>query len=238
MDLASGHLLALDALESPNHIAFSNLPDRAKYKAYNLGKGQGQSVFDIVRAMAKATGYDYKTEVVGRRWDHRLLYNSYFLILCLLNRLGDVPDLTADPSLAEKELGFHAAQSLETSCRDLWNWQSKNPEGYATPHPTPFLPSSANASDVPHAPLTVEDETTSPSVIVDTYEPGSSTSSDDEHIHAHSQSHRSGVSTPTAVESVDGESSPVEGSKIRDIRREDVFPGETILQDVANRTQL
>ena len=42
-----------------------------------------------------------------------------------------MPDLTADPSLAEKELGFHATQDLETMCRDLWNWQTKNPQGYA-----------------------------------------------------------------------------------------------------------
>lgn len=48
------------------------------------------------------------------------------------NRLGDVPDLTADPMLAEKELGFSAPQNLQVMCRDLWNWQSKNPEGYDT----------------------------------------------------------------------------------------------------------
>lgn len=46
-------------------------------------------------------------------------------------RRGDVPDLTANPALAEKELGFKATQDLDTMCRDLWNWQSKNPEGYA-----------------------------------------------------------------------------------------------------------
>lgn len=67
MDLASGHLLALDALASTSHTAFANLPDRAKYKAYNLGRGAGQSVFDIVAAMKKATGKEYKTNVIGRR---------------------------------------------------------------------------------------------------------------------------------------------------------------------------
>ena len=41
-----------------------------------------------------------------------------------------MPDLTADPSIAEKDLGFHAEADLETMCRDLWNWQSKNPLGY------------------------------------------------------------------------------------------------------------
>lgn len=67
MDLASGHLLALDALDSQSHPAFQNLPDRANYKAYNLGRGKGQSVFDIVNAMRKATGKDYKTRVIERR---------------------------------------------------------------------------------------------------------------------------------------------------------------------------
>lgn len=47
-------------------------------------------------------------------------------------RRGDVPDLTADPALAEKELGFTAPKDLETMCRDLWNWQTKNPQGYDT----------------------------------------------------------------------------------------------------------
>ncbi|CAE6342703.1 unnamed protein product [Rhizoctonia solani] len=109
MDLAGGHLNALDALD--NESTFANCEDQARYKGYNLGKGRGQSVLEIVEAMRTATGYDYKTEIVGRR-------------------LGDVPDLTADPALAEKELGFRAPQDLETMCRDLWNWQSRNPEGY------------------------------------------------------------------------------------------------------------
>jgi aldose 1-epimerase len=68
-------------------------------------------VLEIVEAMRVATGFDFKTEIVGRR-------------------LGDVPDLTADPTIAEKELGFRAPQDLVTMCRDLWNWQSRNPEGY------------------------------------------------------------------------------------------------------------
>lgn len=46
-------------------------------------------------------------------------------------RKGDVPYLIADPALAEKELGFKAPSDLDTMCRDLWNWQTKNPEGYA-----------------------------------------------------------------------------------------------------------
>ncbi|KAG6901722.1 hypothetical protein C0995_008690 [Termitomyces sp. Mi166 len=110
MDLASGHLLALDALEEGKSTIFDTNPD-AYFKAYNLGRGQGYSVLQIVEAMRKATGFDYKQEIIGRR-------------------RGDVPDLTADPTLAEKELGFKAPQELATMCRDLWNWQTKNPQGY------------------------------------------------------------------------------------------------------------
>jgi UDP-glucose 4-epimerase len=47
-------------------------------------------------------------------------------------RRGDVPDLTADPILAEKELGFRAKKDLTTMCRDLWNWQTMNPGGYGS----------------------------------------------------------------------------------------------------------
>ncbi|KAJ6469590.1 THO complex subunit 1 transcription elongation factor-domain-containing protein [Mycena vitilis] len=109
LDLASGHLLALEAL-TPNSKVFDSTPD-AKYKAYNLGQGKGISVLQIIDAMRKATGFDFKYEITSRR-------------------RGDVPDLTANPALAEKELGFKANQDLAIMCRDLWNFQSKNPEGY------------------------------------------------------------------------------------------------------------
>ncbi|KAJ2918375.1 hypothetical protein MD484_g2029, partial [Candolleomyces efflorescens] len=110
LDLAQGHVLALDALR-PESTVFDPKADHF-FKGYNLGRGAGLSVLQILEAMRKATGFDYKYEIIGRR-------------------RGDVPDLTADPSLAEKELGFHATQDLETMCRDLWNWQTKNPQGYA-----------------------------------------------------------------------------------------------------------
>lgn len=65
MDLASGHLLALEAL-GPGATTFEGNAE-ANYKAYNLGKGQGVSVFQIVEAMRKTTGFDYKYEIIGRR---------------------------------------------------------------------------------------------------------------------------------------------------------------------------
>ncbi|KAJ3718525.1 hypothetical protein C8R42DRAFT_711441 [Lentinula raphanica] len=115
LDLAQGHVLALQALEegsSLNKSVYASVPaGKGRFKAYNLGKGKGMSVLQIVEAMRKATGFDYKTEVVGRR-------------------RGDVPALIADPALARAELGFDAPHDLETMCRDLWNWQGQNPRGY------------------------------------------------------------------------------------------------------------
>lgn len=66
LDLAAGHLRALDALGEGSTV-FDNCPDAARYKAYNLGKGRGMSVLQIVEAMRKASGFAYKTEVIGRR---------------------------------------------------------------------------------------------------------------------------------------------------------------------------
>lgn len=65
MDLASGHVLALGAL-TPESTIFSK-DSAAHFKAYNLGKGKGVSVLQIVEAMRKATGFDYKYEIIGRR---------------------------------------------------------------------------------------------------------------------------------------------------------------------------
>ncbi|WVO17584.1 UDP-glucose 4-epimerase GalE [Cryptococcus depauperatus] len=114
MDLADGHVLALDALATPSSQPniFSNIdPKDGYFRAYNLGKGKGMSVLNMIEAMRKATGFDYQYEIIGKR-------------------TGDVPDLTADPTLAQKELGFLAKADLGTMCRDLWNFQTKNPNGY------------------------------------------------------------------------------------------------------------
>lgn len=107
MDLAGGHVNALDGLEKDSLYQAG----QGKYRSFNLGKGIGMSVLQMVDAMKKVSGYEYPSTIVGRR-------------------LGDVPDLTADPTLAEKELGFKAKHNLDDMSRDLWNWQSNNPKGY------------------------------------------------------------------------------------------------------------
>lgn len=109
LDLAGGHLNAMVALDDDSK--FVNMEQDGKYRAFNLGKGVGMSVLSMIEAMRKVTGYEFPYEIVGRR-------------------LGDVPDLTAAPQLAERELGFKAKRSLDEMARDLWNWQQKNPNGY------------------------------------------------------------------------------------------------------------
>jgi len=124
LDLAGGHVLALEALDEEgklNERVFKSRtdivggkdrrPGDAKFKAYNLGKGIGVSVLEIVEAMKKATGFQFRTEVIGRR-------------------AGDVPYLIAEPTLAQTELGFSAPRTLDVMCADLWRWQKANPQGY------------------------------------------------------------------------------------------------------------
>lgn len=100
VDLAKGHLSALKKLEEDPGVV-----------TYNLGTGTGYSVLDVVSAFEKASGRDIPYEITDRR-------------------AGDIAINFADPSKAEKELGWKAEFDLEDMCRDSWNWQSKNPEGY------------------------------------------------------------------------------------------------------------
>ena len=73
MDLAKGHVLSLDALAKsvaePSTSIFSKMDVKKDgyYRAFNLGKGKGMSVLNMIEAMRKATGFDYKYEIVGRR---------------------------------------------------------------------------------------------------------------------------------------------------------------------------
>lgn len=108
MDLAAGHMNALDALER-DEIFHDVGPGRAK--AYNLGTGKGKSVLTMIESMREASGFNYQYQIVERR-------------------PGDVPDLTADPALAQKELGFKTTRDLKEMCADTVRWQKNNPNGY------------------------------------------------------------------------------------------------------------
>lgn len=110
LDLAEGHLSALNYLRE-HHPGV---------KAWNLGTGRGSTVFDMVKAFSKAVGRDLPYQVVDRR-------------------AGDVLDLTSNPSLANKELGWKAKRTMEDACADLWRWTENNPQGYRQDPPKELL---------------------------------------------------------------------------------------------------
>jgi UDP-glucose 4-epimerase len=67
MDLANGHIVALDAMDKPDGIFSKCTSSDGRYRAFNLGRGKGMSVLEMIAAMTKATGYKYEYEIVGRR---------------------------------------------------------------------------------------------------------------------------------------------------------------------------
>lgn len=101
VDLAIGHV---KAIEKMNKIHDGVL-------VYNLGTGIGYSVLDIVKGFEKAVGRPIPYVIKPRR-------------------PGDIATCYADPSLAEKELGWKAVRDLEKMCEDSWRWQKNNPQGY------------------------------------------------------------------------------------------------------------
>lgn len=100
VDLAAGHLAALEALDGHDSTL-----------TVNLGTGQGYSVLDMVQAFEKAS---------NRRIPYRIAER----------RSGDIATCYADPALAYKLMGWRATRDLESMCRDAWRWQSMNPNGY------------------------------------------------------------------------------------------------------------
>lgn len=100
VDLALGHLAALNVLAKGCGLL-----------TVNLGAGRGYSVFELVRAFEAATGKSVPYKIVDRR-------------------AGDIASYFADASLAKQLLGWQTTKNLEDICRDAWQWQSKNPEGY------------------------------------------------------------------------------------------------------------
>ena len=100
VDLAKGHVKALKKIE-----------EGAGLNIYNLGTGNGYSVLEIVRSFEEAN--DVKVPYIIKD-----------------RRPGDIAECYADPSKAEKELGWKAEKGILDMCRDSWRWQKANPNGY------------------------------------------------------------------------------------------------------------
>ena len=100
VDLALGHIKALEKIS-----------DTTGVYTYNLGSGQGTSVLELVQAFEKVNGVPVPYKIVDRR-------------------PGDVATCYANADKALAELNWKTEKTIEDMCRDTWNWQSKNPNGY------------------------------------------------------------------------------------------------------------
>jgi UDP-glucose 4-epimerase len=100
VELARGHIAALDALVKRN----------ASF-VVNLGTGQGYSVLEVVKAFEKASGKQVPYEIVARR-------------------PGDVAQCFANPAKALDVIGWSAQFDIERMCVDHWRWQAQNPRGF------------------------------------------------------------------------------------------------------------
>ena len=100
VDLAKGHVKAMKKLAPGSGVSI-----------YNLGTGNGYSVFDVLHAYEKACGKTLPYEIKERR-------------------AGDIATCYCDASKAKEELGWIAEKGIEEMCADSWRWQSNNPNGY------------------------------------------------------------------------------------------------------------
>lgn len=100
VDLACGHVCALKAIQEKKGLAI-----------YNLGTGHGYSVLDVVKAFEKANGLKVPYSIKPRR-------------------PGDIATCYCNPAKAKAELGWEAQYGIEEMCRDSWNFQKNNPNGY------------------------------------------------------------------------------------------------------------
>ena len=101
VDLAKAHLCVLEKVMAGKGV-----------DVYNLGTGVGYSVLDVVKSFEKVTGI-------------RIPY------IMTERRSGDIDKCYADPTKANKKLGWKVEKNLEDMCRDSWNWQKNNPNGYS-----------------------------------------------------------------------------------------------------------
>ncbi len=101
VDLARGHLKALDNIQNCSGVS-----------VFNLGTGCGYSVLEMVSAFEQAAGTAVPYQIVDRR-------------------PGDIATCYADPSLAASVLGWRAELGLKEMCADTWHWQKNNPDGFA-----------------------------------------------------------------------------------------------------------
>ena len=100
VDLAKGHVAAVEYVTANSGC-----------EVFNLGTGVGYSVLDMVNAFVEVNQVPVPYEIGPRR-------------------PGDIATCYADPAKSAEKLGWKAEKTLQDMCRDSWNWQSKNPQGF------------------------------------------------------------------------------------------------------------
>jgi len=100
VDLAKGHIKALEKLKSNPGVVI-----------YNLGTGTGNSVLEMIKAFEKASNKKINYKVVDRR-------------------AGDIAECYADTKKVENELNWKTEKNIEEMCEDIWRWQKNNPNGF------------------------------------------------------------------------------------------------------------
>lgn len=111
MDLAEGHVKAAEYVIEKRREAEERGEAAGGTEVFNLGTGSPFSVLEMVDAFGRACGHAVAYEIGGRR-------------------AGDVQDSWADAEKAREVLGWQASRGIDEICRDAWNWQSHNPNGY------------------------------------------------------------------------------------------------------------
>ncbi len=97
VDLAKAHVVAVKRLIYGNN--------KSGFEVFNLGTGKGVSVLEAIRSFERVTGVKLKYRVVGRR-------------------PGDIEKIWADPSLANKELGWKTVSTLDEAMKTAWDWEN------------------------------------------------------------------------------------------------------------------
>lgn len=105
VDLARAHVKAIDLFDAKIDNGECGL------RVYNLGTGKGTSVLELIEIFAEATGEEVPYVIKGRR-------------------PGDIAECYCNAAKAAEELGWKAQYNVFDMCRDSWNWQKNNPNGY------------------------------------------------------------------------------------------------------------
>ena len=96
VDLAKAHVAAVDRLTGDKN--------KERYEVFNLGTGKGVSVFEAIESFERVSGVKLKYRITNRR-------------------PGDIEKIWADPSLANRELGWKTVYSLDEAMRSAWKWE-------------------------------------------------------------------------------------------------------------------